>query len=184
MNVVITGASAGIGRTLVRTFARDGHPVLAVARREERLLSLSQEMAEIGVAPIHILALDLTSSGAPQILFEKAIQVFEVVHILINNASMSPYQEFRELHPRHIAQILALNIQALTELCHVFMPHMLSHGEPSHVVNVGSVGGYAPLPYFSVYSGSKHFVRVFTNILRHEFGGATSGSALCILEEP
>jgi short-subunit dehydrogenase len=169
MNVVITGASAGIGRALVRTFAREGHLVLAVARRKERLLALSQEMAETGSAPVHPLALDLTSSGAPQVLFEKAIQVFGVVHILINNASMSPYQEFRELDPLHISQILRLNIQALTELCHVFMPHMLAHGEPSHVVNVGSVGGYAPLPNFSVYTGSKHYVRVFTNFLHHEY---------------
>jgi short-subunit dehydrogenase len=49
---------------------------------------------------------------------------------------------------------------------------MLAHGEPSHVVNVGSVGGYAPLPRFSVYTGSKHYVRVFTNLLYHEYRGS------------
>ncbi len=84
---------------------------------------------------------------------------------------MSPYQEFHELSDGHLHQILALNIQSLTELCHLFMPHMLAHGEPSHVVNVGSVGGYVPLPRFSVYTGSKHYVRVFTNLLYHEYRG-------------
>jgi short-subunit dehydrogenase len=172
MNVVITGASSGIGRAMVRTFAREGHAVLAVARREERLLELCQEMAEKHAATVHCLALDITSPGAPQTLFEEAIRVFGKVHVLINNAGMSPYQEFQELNYEHLCQIISLNIQSLTELCHLFMPHMLAHGEPSHVVNVGSVGGYAPLPKLSVYTGTKHYVRVFTNVLNYEYRGS------------
>ena len=171
MNVVITGASSGIGRALAVTFARKGHAVLAVARREDRILALCQEMAEKHKATVHCLALDITSPGAPQALYEEAIRVFGKIHVLINNAGMSPYQEFRELSYEHLSQILALNILSLTELCHWFIPHMLAHGEPSHVVNVGSVGGYAPLPRFSVYTGSKHYVRVFTNLLSYEYRG-------------
>jgi uncharacterized protein len=169
MNIVITGASSGIGRALARTFARDGHPVLAVARREERLQALCQEMADEEAAPLTCLALDITSPGGPKILFEEARHVFGKVQGLINNAGMSPYQEFHELKYQHLRQIIALNIQALTELCALFMTHMLAHGEPSHVVNVGSVGAYAPLPKFSVYTGSKHYVRVFTDLLYHEY---------------
>jgi short-subunit dehydrogenase len=172
MNVTITGASSGIGRAMVRTFARNGHAVLAVARREERLLELCQEMAEKHEATVHCLALDITSQGAPQTLFEEAIRVFGKVHVLINNAGMSPYQEFHELNPGYICQIISLNILSLTELCHLFMPHMLAHGDPSHVVNVGSVGGYAPLPKLSVYTGTKHYVRIFTNLLYHEYRGS------------
>jgi short-subunit dehydrogenase len=172
MNVVITGASSGIGSALVKTFARNGHAVLAVARREERLLALCQDMAEKHAATVHCLALDLTSRGASQTLFEEGVWVFGKVHVLINNAGMSPYQEFSELNYVHLCQILALNIQSLTELCYLFMPHMLAHGEPGHVVNVGSVGGYAPLPNFSVYTGSKHYVRIFTNLLYHEYHGS------------
>jgi short-subunit dehydrogenase len=171
MNVVITGASAGIGRALASTFARHGHPVLAVARRQERLETLSRELVEEGAAPVYPLALDLTESDAPQAVFEHAVEVFERVHVLINNAGMSPYQTFQEMSARHIRQTLALNIQALTELCHFFIPHMLAHGEASHLVNVGSVGAYVPLPRFAVYSGSKHYVRVFTNLLRYECRG-------------
>jgi short-subunit dehydrogenase len=156
---------------MAETFARDGHAVLAVARREERLQAFCREMAENDIPAVHYLALDITSSGAPQILFREAIRVFGKVHVLINNAGMSPYQEFHEMAYQHICQILSLNINSLTELCYLFMPHMLAHGERSHVVNVGSVGGYAPLPYFSVYTGSKHYVRVFTNLLAHEYHG-------------
>jgi short-subunit dehydrogenase len=171
VNIVITGASSGIGRALARTFARRGHPVLAVARREERLLDLCEEMAREPAAPVHCLALDITSPGAPQAVFEEAVRVFGKVHVLINNAGMSPYQEFQELNRGHLTQILSLNVQSLTELCYLFIPHMLAHGEPSHVVNVGSVGGYAPLPKFAVYTGTKHYVRVFTNLLNHEYRG-------------
>ena len=127
MNVVITGASAGIGRALAGTFARDGHAVLVVARRGERLQALCQEMAEEKAAPVTCLELDLTRPGAPQALFEEAVRGFGKVHVLINNAGMSPYQEFHELHYAHLRQILAL-----TELCYLFLPHMLAHGEPSH----------------------------------------------------
>ena len=169
MNVVITGASAGIGRALATTFALNGHPVLAVARREERLQELCQEMRGKEAAPVSCLAMDITSEGAPQTLLMEAVRVLGKVHVLINNAAMSPYQEFQELNYEHLCQIIALNIQSLTQLCHLFMAHMLTHGEPSHVVNVSSVGGYAPLPRFSVYTGSKHYVRAFTNSLNYEY---------------
>jgi len=171
MNIVITGASSGIGRALANIFARNGHAILAVARREQNLQALSQEMAEQYKATIQYLALDITSTNAPQILYDKAIRNFGKVHALINNAGMSPYLEFRELNSTHLRQTLSLNIVVLTELCHLFLPHMLAHREPSHLVNVGSVGGYAPLPKFSIYTGSKHYVRVFTNLLWHETRG-------------
>ncbi len=157
---------------MVKTFARHGHAVLAVARREDRLKALCREMADQQAAPVHCIALDLASRDTPQILLDEAKRVFGKVHVLINNAGISPYQKFNELDYKLIHQIIAVNIQSLTELCHLFMPHMLAHGEPSHVVNVGSVGGYAPLPNFAVYSGTKHYVRIFTNLLAHEYRGS------------
>ena len=169
MNVVVTGASSGIGRALAATFARNGHAVLVVARREERLLSLCQELKQKYGAKVSCLALDITAPGAPQDLFGEAVQILGKVHVLINNAGMSPYQEFRELSYSHLCQILALNVRSLTELCYLFMPHMLGHGESSHVVNVSSVGGYTPLPRFSVYTGSKQYIRSFTNLLNYEY---------------
>ncbi len=169
MNVVITGASAGIGRALAATFARNGHTVLAVARREDRLRALCQEMEEAHAAVVQPLCLDINSPGGTQALFEQAVRLLGKVHGLVNNAGMSPYQKFSELSDGHLHQALKLNIVALTELCHLFIPHMLAHREPSHVVNVSSVGGYAPLPRFSVYSGSKHYARIFTNLLYHEY---------------
>jgi short-subunit dehydrogenase len=171
MNVVVTGASSGIGKALATTFARNGHAVLVVARREERLLSLCQELTSEHGASVNCLALDITAPGAPQALFKGAVRVFGNVQVLINDAGMSPYQTFRELSYNHLSQILALNIRSVTELCYLFMAHMLSHGEPSHVVNVSSVGGYAPLPRFSAYTGSKHYLRAFTNLLNYEYRG-------------
>jgi short-subunit dehydrogenase len=168
MNTVITGASSGIGRALAKTFARGGHAVLAVARRGDRLAELAREAKAENAAPIHPLALDITAPGAPQAVFAEAVERFGKVHVLVNNAGMSPYQEFRELRIEHLRQILAVNVAALAELCHCFLPHMLAHGEPARIVNVGSVGSYAPLPRFAMYSGSKHFVRVFTDILARE----------------
>jgi short-subunit dehydrogenase len=169
MNVVITGASAGIGRALAAKFAQNGHPVLAVARREERLRALSHTAAEQSRAPIHPLPIDITAPGAPEAVLNEAVRLFGKAHVLVNDAGMSPYREFRDLSAAHVRRIIELNVRALTELCGVFLPHMTGHGEPARLVNVSSVGGYAPLPKFSVYSGSKHYVRVFTNLLRREY---------------
>jgi short-subunit dehydrogenase len=168
MNVVVTGASSGIGRALAVKFARAGHPVLAVARREERLRELAREADEAHAAPVAPFAQDVTAPGAARAVFDEAVRVFGKAHVLVNNAGMSPYQEFRELSSAHLGQILDLNVRALSELCHVFLPHMIAHGEPARIVNVSSVGGYAPLPKLSAYTGSKHYVRVFTNLLRRE----------------
>jgi short-subunit dehydrogenase len=169
MNVVITGASSGIGRALAQTFARNGHPVLAVARREDRLKALCSEMIKEKAATVHYQALDISAPGAAQTLLNHAVNIFGQVHILINNAGISPYQKFRELDYKLMRQTIILNVLALTELCHLFMDHMLSHSEPSHVVNVGSVGGYSPLPNFAVYSASKHYVRILSNLLNREY---------------
>ena len=94
MNVVITGASSGIGRALARTFARNGHTVLAVARRQERIQALCQEIAQEHAGAVQCLALDLTRPDAPQTLSEEAVRVFGKVHALVNDAAMSPYREF------------------------------------------------------------------------------------------
>jgi len=170
VNVIITGASSGIGRALAAKFALEGHRVMAVARREARLEALAEEMAAQG-AEVIPYALDITTSRAPAELLDEAVRVFGRVHVLVNNAGMSPYQRFTELSAVHVRQAIELNVRALTELCHAFAPHMLAHGERSHVVNVGSVGGYTPLPNFSVYTGTKHYVRAFTDLLRYELGG-------------
>jgi len=172
MNVIITGASSGIGRALAAKFALEGHRVMAVARREARLQALAEEMAAQG-AEVIPYALDLVSSGAAQALLSEAESALGKVHVLVNNAGMSPYQRFTELSPAHVRQSIALNVEALTALCHAFVPHMLAHGEAGHVVNVGSVGGYTPLPNFSVYTGTKHYVRAFTDLLRYELRGTT-----------
>jgi short-subunit dehydrogenase len=168
MNAVITGASSGIGRALAGTFARKGHPVLAVARREDRLRELARETAGGNAAPVICLPMDITAPGAPEALLNEAVRAFGKVHVLVNDAGMSPYREFRDLSRAHLRRIIDLNVRALTELCHVFLPHMTAHGEPGRLVNVSSVGGYAPLPKLAVYTGSKHYVRVFTNLLRRE----------------
>jgi len=172
LNTVITGASSGIGRALAVEFARHGHPVLATARREECIEELCEQMAQEGNPCVRCFPLDLTAPGAAKALLDEAVRVFGKVHVLINAAGMSPYQEFSELSCANVRRIIELNVLALTELCHLYLPHMQAHGEPGHIVNVGSVGAYAPLPRFSVYTGSKNYVRAFTDILAYECRGA------------
>jgi len=168
MNVVITGASAGIGQAFARAFAAKGHHLVLCARRQDRLDELAAELsAAYGIRAVTV-ALDLTDSAAPQTLFTKSMEAFGKIHVLINNAGMSPWQEFAQMKMVDLRATLQLNVNSLTEICHHFVPHMRGHGENSHIANVGSVGSYAPLPKFAVYTGTKHYVRAFSDLLFYE----------------
>jgi len=169
MNVIVTGAASGIGKALASVFARNGHSLFIVDKQKSRLLTFRDEIRSKYSTPVVCQIVDLSEQGAASAVFQEATRIFGKVHVLINNAGMSPYQDFCDLCFSHLDQIVSVNIRSLAELCSLFMSHMLAHGEPCHVVNISSVGGFTPLPKFSVYTGSKHFVRAFSDLLNYEY---------------
>jgi short-subunit dehydrogenase len=99
---------------LAVTLARKGHAVLVVARREDQLQAVCDERIEEGT--VHAFAHDITSPHATQVVLDEAVRVLARVHVLVNNARMSPYQRFEEMQLLHRQQAIALNVRALTEL--------------------------------------------------------------------
>ena len=165
---VVTGASSGIGLEFARELARRGHPVLAVARRRERLQALAKEAAENG-GRIEVLSADLTTEqGLASVL--RRVEELGEIELLINNAGIANAGDFLRASLDHEIAALRLNIEAVVRLAHAIIPGMVRRGRGG-VINLASVVGFQPFPHFAVYAASKSFVLSFTEALAEEIRG-------------
>lgn len=165
---LITGASSGIGLALARSLAARGMHLIITARSENRLHEIAAELQKLGV-DVHVFRSDLSQKGAAERLFEQVDKAGLHVDLLINNAGFGKWGEFLEIERVKYEEMLRLNINALTELCHLFIPGMLKRGEGG-IINVGSTGSFVPVPFAAVYSASKAYVLLFTEALQGEYG--------------
>lgn len=165
---LVTGASSGIGLALARSLAARGMNLIITARSENKLNELATELQKRGIK-VRAFTSDLSQQGAAERLFEQVDQAGLHVDLLINNAGFGKWGEFLEINREQYAEMLQLNINALTELCHLFIPGMLKRGEGG-IINVGSTASFVPVPFAAVYSASKAYVMFFTEALQGEYG--------------
>lgn len=173
--VLITGASAGIGRALAFAFAARGFSLVLVARNEKNLRLLQNELAGTQTT---VLSCDLTKPDAPAKLFRRTIELKLVIDILINNAGYGSRGNFTGLPLQRETGQIELNIRALTELSHLFGSKMAlrKHGA---ILNVASVAGFMPGPYMATYYATKAFVLSFSEGLHEEL--RTNGVHVAVL---
>jgi len=162
---LITGASAGLGMEFARLFAQDGHDLILVARRRDRLEALAKELSGVQV---RILAMDLGQPGAGARIFENLRGSH--VDFLVNNAGFGSNGEFAGLDLANELKMIDLNVRTLTELCHLYLPDMKKRGF-GRILNVGSVAGFQPGPYMATYYASKAYVNSFSLALSEELRG-------------
>ncbi len=166
---IVTGASAGIGAELARRLSRSGRPVLAVARREDRLQALADEARAAGAAPIHPLAADVAGERAPERIAEAA-RARGGAAWLVNNAGFGAYGAFSKQDGALLARLVRVNCESLVLLTHALLPQLRASGE-GVLLNVASAAGFQPTPFMSVYAASKAFVLSFTEGLAEELRG-------------
>jgi uncharacterized protein len=163
---LITGASAGIGADLARVFAAHGHELVLVARREDRLKALADEIAAAGRSRPTVLALDLEKRDAvSHIVAELAARQLEPA-IVVNNAGFGLTGRAAELSRDEQLAMIDLNIRALTDLSLVFVDSLARHR--GGILNVASVAAFMPGPNMAVYYATKAFVLSFSEALHHE----------------
>lgn len=162
---IITGASAGIGRQLAHLFAADGINLALVARRKEKLEEVQSEILAKYAVEILVIPIDLTSSDAIQHLVSE-LEEHDITH-LVNNAGFGTNGLFWELEREKELRQIALNITALTNLTHQFLPKMIerNHG---YILNIASTAAFQPGPYMSVYYATKAYVLAFSEGLAGE----------------
>lgn len=141
MTALITGASGGIGAELARLFAKDGIDLLLVARTAEKLLACKSELETTCHVSVVVLAKDLSEDGAAQAVFDFAQANHIPVDVLVNNAGFGDWGFFAESDLAKQRQMIQLNIAALTELTHLFLPAMIAR-KNGRILNVASVARY------------------------------------------
>ncbi|MGE2832923.1 SDR family NAD(P)-dependent oxidoreductase [Mycobacterium sp. SMC-4] len=165
---VVTGASAGIGADLARELVSRGHGVTLVARREDRLRALADELS--GAVRVEVLACDVGDAGARAGLFDELAGRGLTVEVLVNNAGIGTIGPVVESTPEaEIAQV-RVNVEAVIDLTTRAVQQMVPRGRGA-ILNVGSTAGFQPFPGQSGYAATKAFVRTYTDGLRAELTG-------------
>jgi len=163
---LITGASAGIGTELARVFASNGHRVVLVARRADRLSTLANEIvASGGAAPI-IIPCDLEQPDAGDKIAAALAAEGVEVDFVVNNAGFGLFGEAIELDRAGQLGIIAVNIRTMTDLSLRFADGLIRNR--GGILNVGSIAGFLPGPGMAVYYASKAYVLSFSEALRRE----------------
>lgn len=179
--VVITGASAGIGRALARRVAQDGRILVLVARSAAALGEAAGEVRAAG-GESFVLPLDLSGAGAGD-----ALEGFLAAHglhadVLVNNAGFGLHGAAAALDRAEQENLVALNVAALTGLTLRVLPGMIAR-RCGGIINLGSVAGFVPGPYMALYFASKAFVHAFTEALAVECRG-TGVTVTCVAPGP
>ncbi|MGB7378533.1 MAG: SDR family oxidoreductase [Rivularia sp. (in: cyanobacteria)] len=161
---LITGASGGIGKCFAQKLAAKNTNLVIVARSEDKLNVLAQELQQQYKINVEVIVKDLSQLSAPQEVFDAVQAKGLSVDLLINNAGFGDYGEFVQTDCDRQIQMIQLNNIAVVALTHKFLPQMRERGSGS-IINVSSIAAYQPLPYVSVYAATKAFVRSFSEAL-------------------
>jgi uncharacterized protein len=176
--VLITGASSGIGYEFARLFARDGHNLVLVARRADKLNQLAADLQTQFKIAVKTVALDLATPTAPKFLFDQLQRESVPVDILINNAGYGAYGDFAQMPEDEILGQIHLNVTALTHLTRLLLPPMLAR-RSGKIMNVSSTAAFQPGPLMAVYYASKAYVLSFSEAIANEVGKNTGVTVTC-----
>lgn len=165
-NILITGASSGIGEAIARRLAKEGHKVVLMARRKERLEKLKAAIeAEGGDAFIH--ACDVTDFGMVTDEIKAIAEHLKGIDVVVNNAGLMPLSFLKNGKHDEADKMVDVNIKGVLNMVYATLPHMIERNS-GHFINVSSIAGKLVMPTGAVYSGTKFFVRAFSEGLRQE----------------
>lgn len=164
---LITGASSGIGEVFARKLAAGGHNLLLVARSEEKLINLCNELGRIKSTRAQYVAMDLSEPDAPARLFEETQRRGLEIDFLINNAGFGSMGDFAKLDLQRELDMIDLNVRSLVQLTHLFLAPMREKKSGS-LINVASTAGFQPVPFMATYAATKAFVLSFSEALWEE----------------
>lgn len=165
---LITGASSGLGKVIAELFAKDGHNVALVARRQDRLEEWAAHLRTTHNVEARVIPSDLSNpdaAGAIQAALEG-----QPVEFLVNNAGFGTNGPFVELPLKRELDQIQVNITSLTELCHRFGSKMADRGH-GRILNIASTAGFQPGPWMSTYCATKAYVLHFSEGLASELSG-------------
>jgi len=164
--VLITGASGGIGRAVAEQAARSGARLVLAARSADKLDTLARSLSTAG-AEVIAVATDITSDTDRRRVLAVAVERFDGLDVLINNAGVGSFGHFAEGTEGILRQVMEVNFFAPAELIRLAIP-VLARGRQPAVVNVASMCGRRGIPAWSEYCASKFALCGLTEALRAE----------------
>lgn len=176
---LITGASTGIGYALSKCFAADHHNLVLVARQEQKLRQVAEELQGQFDVSVKVLVADLARPESPQKIAEEIRRESLRIDYLVNNAGFGLGGKFAETDLTVELEMMQVNMVALVHLTKLFLPEMLAHGA-GKILNVASTAAFQPGPLMAVYYATKAFVLSFTEAIANELSGTgVTVTALC-----
>jgi short-subunit dehydrogenase len=163
---VITGASVGIGAALARVFARNGHEIALIARREKEMTLLATEIAVSAKCKPIVIVQDLQRADAPARIAHELLGRGLEPAIVVNNAGFGLHGLAAEIDRAEQLAMIDLNVRALTDLSLRWLDGIVKH--KGGILNVASVAAFMPGPSMAVYYASKAYVLSFTEALARE----------------
>jgi short-subunit dehydrogenase len=164
---LITGATSGIGYELSKLFAADGYDLVLVARSQERLQEVANELKNHYSVQVYTIAKDLFKKEAPKEIYDEVKTNQFKVTTLVNDAGQGEYGFFSDTELEREMDIIQLNIVSLVALTKYFLKDMLAANE-GRILNLASIVSDFPSPLLSVYAGTKAFVLSFSEALANE----------------
>jgi short-subunit dehydrogenase len=164
---LVTGASSGIGAWIARELAERGHGVTLVARREDRLRELADEIGKTHGVRAETIAADLGDPAQRDRLAARLAELGLEVEVLVNNAGFGGSAEVAKAERERLISMVRLNIEALVDLQARFTPAMVGRGRGA-VINVASTAAFQPMPGTATYAASKAFVLSFSEAAHEE----------------
>jgi short-subunit dehydrogenase len=160
---LVTGASSGIGEAFARQLAERGYRVALVARREDKLRTLADELG----GGAEVLPCDLADAAARDRLAAELDSRGLTVEVLVNNAGFGVYDDFAESDRERELEQARVNVEAVVDLTHRLLPAMLERGRGA-VINTASTAAFQPIPGNAGYSAAKAFVLTLSEALHEE----------------
>jgi hypothetical protein len=178
---LITGASSGIGLELAHLFAQDGYRLVLVARNRGALRQVGDDLQSRYGVTVRIAPKDLAHPASPDELYHELQESGVVLDVLVNNAGFGAAGAFLKTIWNEEAEMIQVNIAALTHLTKLFLPQI--RAREGKVMNVASTAAFQPGPFMSVYYASKAYVLSFTEALAEEMIG-TGVTVTCLCPGP
>ncbi len=163
---LITGATSGIGRAYAEWFARAGYNLVITGRRKSVIAGVARDLTRVHGVSVKVIIAELATEAGTRAVLD-AIRKEGSLTVLVNNAGYGIDGLFADLPIRDHLNLIHVHVTAALRFVHAALPRMIE-GKRGTIINVSSLGAFAPAPINGIYGGSKSFLNVFTESLHLE----------------